>query len=90
MRYIKRFFWWLRGWHVIPSRPPFNIMSSDTCELPHITRALYIGGDGDVRVEMYSGQIITFMEANSGSVIPIRVIKVFATGTTATRIVGIP
>ena len=56
-------------------------------------RALYVGGDGDVAVEMAGGEMtdatVVFSGALAGSTIPIRCTQVNATGTTATNIVAL-
>jgi len=51
------------------------------------TRALYIGGAGNVTVEMAGDlQTVLFSGLTAGMVLPIRVLRVLATGTTATLI----
>lgn len=51
--------------------------------------ALYIGGAGDLRVTMIDGTDVTFTAVTSGSILPIRVNKVWSTSTTATGIVAL-
>jgi hypothetical protein len=54
------------------------------------TRALYIGGTGDVAVRMEGGQnSLTFSAVPSGTTLPIRVDQVLSTGTTATLILAL-
>lgn len=50
---------------------------------------LYIGGAGNVAVKTALGTSITFTAVPAGTVIPVMVSQVMATGTTATGIVGI-
>lgn len=57
-------------------------------ELDRVSRALYIGNGGDVKVEM-RGEEITFVNVADSTLLPIRVSKVFDSGTTATDIVAI-
>lgn len=52
-------------------------------------RALYVGGAGDVAVTGQDGNNVTFESVPAGSIIPICCTKVLATGTTATKIVGL-
>lgn len=60
---------------------------SDLARLP--TRSLYIGVTGDVKVDMMNGDLgITFKAVPVG-VIPVRVTRVYATGTTATNILAL-
>ena len=66
------------------------ITPSDTVDLPWITRAIYVGGAGDVKVDMGdSGTAIPFTAVPVGTVLPIRVKRVYATGTTATNLVAL-
>ena len=52
-------------------------------------RALYIGVTGAVSVVGFDGNTVVFANVPGGTVLPIAVIKVRATGTTATSIVGL-
>lgn len=47
---------------------------------------LYIGGAGNVKVTTIGGDIVTFTAVIVGSVLPVQVIKLHGTGTTATLI----
>jgi hypothetical protein len=53
------------------------------------TRGIYVAVTGDVKVDMSDGATVTFTGLSSGSVHPIAARKVYATGTTATGIVGL-
>ena len=53
------------------------------------TKGLYVGVSGDVAVTMENGQDVTFVGLAAGIIHPISVIKVKATGTTATSIVAV-
>lgn len=64
------------------------ITPSDSVPLARVTRALYVGSGGDVRVRMVSGQIVTFRGVQGGMFYPVRVEQVMATGTTATDLMG--
>lgn len=65
------------------------ITTSDSVELTAVTRAIYVGGAGNIAVVMFGGQSVTFTAAVAGTILPIRVKKVLATGTTATAMVGL-
>jgi hypothetical protein len=58
-------------------------------DLGHVTRALYVGGGGDVAVRLQDGTELTFANVPTGTLIPIRVTRVLATGTSATQIIGL-
>lgn len=70
----------------------FPITPSDESEVRVVTRAIYVGGTGDISVmsDGAGGDVIGVLTAaQAGTVIPGRVRKVFATGTTATNLVGL-
>lgn len=48
---------------------------------------LYVGGAGNVSLVTEGGDTVTFTAPPVGSVIPVRFVKVNATGTTATLLV---
>jgi len=72
-----------------PAINAFAITPADGAELSEITRAIYIGGAGNVRAILRSGAEVTFAGLPAGTVLPIRVRSVQATGTTATALVGL-
>jgi len=54
------------------------------------TRSLFVGGTGDVTVDMATeGTNVTFTAVPAGSILPIQVTRVYSTGTTATFIVAL-
>lgn len=71
------------------ARRAWAITKNDDNELAYVTKGLYIGGAGDVAVQMYDGTSVTFVGVVAGSVLPIMVKKVLSTGTDATNIVGL-
>ena len=50
---------------------------------------LWVGGAGNVAVVLASGVSVTFTSVPAGTLLPIYVTKVKATGTTATNIVAL-
>ena len=52
-------------------------------------RSLYVGTAGDVAVETEGGTAITFHNVPGGAVLPVRVVKVMSTNTTASDIIGL-
>lgn len=66
----------------------FDIVPSNTEDLQEDTIAIYIGGEGDLTVELISGEVITMSNIATGAWHPIAVRKVFETGTTCDDIVG--
>lgn len=73
-----------------PGDDGFDITPSDTEDLAVPTRGLYVGAVGDVKVDMLSGTTLTFVALAAGIIHPFRVRRVYATGTDATDIIGIP
>lgn len=53
------------------------------------TRGLFIGGAGNLKVTMEDGSTPTFTGVVAGSVLRLKVVRVWATGTTATNILGL-
>lgn len=62
------------------------VTPSDTTAL-YATRALYVGSAGSVAVTDLNGNV-TYANVMAGSILPIQVTKVLATGTTASNIVA--
>lgn len=67
-----------------------SITANNSTVLDPPARAIYVGGTGDLAVRM-AGDATTpiFVAVPAGTVLPISVDKVLATGTTATGIVGL-
>lgn len=78
------------GW-TSPARKAFSITPHDTNLLSNLTRGIYVGGSGDIVLVMADDgdTSVTFFGAVAGTLLPIRVARVLATGTTATNLVGV-
>ena len=50
---------------------------------------IYVGGAGNVKVTTAQGTAVTFTGVNAGTVIPVQVIRVWSTGTTATSMTAV-
>jgi hypothetical protein len=72
-----------------PARDGFAITPSDSDDLPEVTRALYVGAEGTVAVALASGASVTLEGVSAGTLLPLRVSRVLATGTTASAIIGL-
>lgn len=67
----------------------FAITADDANDLAYATTAIYVGVEGDVKVDMAGeGTGIVLKGLAAGMWHPIAVTKVYATGTTATDILG--
>jgi len=72
-----------------PAQRGFAITPSDVADLAAETRGLWVGASGDLVLVLASGDQVTLAGAVGGSVLPLRVARVKATGTTATQLVGL-
>lgn len=50
---------------------------------------IYVGGGGAVKVTTAQGSDVTFSGVAAGTVIPVQVLRVWSTGTTATNMVAV-
>ena len=64
------------------------ITPSDTVNLTQPC-VIYAGSGGAIKVTTAQGTAITFSSIQPGAILPLQVIRVWSTGTTATNIVGI-
>lgn len=53
------------------------------------TLALYVGGAGNLEVELSSGSTVTLNSVVAGTVYPLSAVNVIAAGTTATGLVAL-
>ena len=66
------------------------VTPSDTTNLASgFTRAIYVGGTGDLAVVMIDGTTVTFKAVPAGTLLPVAVTRVNSTGTSATNIVAL-
>ena len=65
------------------------ITPSDSTDLANVSRALYVGGAGNIVVTPYGGGSNVTLAVVAGAVLPIRVSRVLSTGTTATGLVNL-
>ena len=73
------------------------VVTSDTANIPNISDptipnngcVIFVGVGGDLRVSTTGGDDVVFKNVPTGSFVPVQVVKVFATNTTATDIVAL-
>ena len=71
------------------------VTPSDTENIPSINGGinngsiLYVGEAGDIKVLTTGGDEVTFVGVNPGTFMPVQVLRVFSTGTTADSIVAL-
>ena len=74
----------------LPAQSAVAITPSDASNLARESRGIWVGGAGDLKVDMVgTGTGVTFVGIPAGSLLPLRVSKIYATGTTATDIVEV-
>lgn len=66
-----------------PATRHYAITPSDSADLPVRPRAIYCKASGDIVIRDDDGTQITYTLA-AGDVLPIRAVRILATGTTAT------
>lgn len=54
-----------------------------------VTKGLYVGGSGDIKVDMADGSTAIFTGISAGMIHPLSVKRVHSTGTTATFILAV-
>lgn len=74
---------------ISPARSASVVAPNDDDDLPHISRALYVGQGGALAVEMADGDTVIFEAVPTGALLPIRAAKVRASGTTAASILSL-
>lgn len=65
------------------------VTPADGTDFTNVSRAIYVGGAGDLSVVTLGGDTVTFSAVAAGSLLPIRVRRVRSTGTTATLILNL-
>lgn len=72
-----------------PAENAAPVTPADAGALAQTSRALYVGQGGDLAVEMLGGGSIVLGNVPAGALLPLRVTRVRATGTTAARIIAL-
>lgn len=75
--------------HVNTATGGAAITANDSTDLPEVYSGLYIGGAGNLKVDLLDGSTVTFTGLLVGTIYPFTVKRVYATGTTATNIIGL-
>lgn len=71
-----------------PAEHAAVVTPSDSVDLTDVTRALIIGTSGDLKVTMQGGETLVMPSVPAG-VLPVRVTRVWSTGTVASHITAI-
>lgn len=63
---------------------------NDTADLSKVPRAVYVGADGNIKMQLKrSAAPRTWTGVKAGTVLAVRPVRVWSTGTTATGLIGI-
>lgn len=68
------------------------VTPSDSADLSTMARSLYVGTTGDLKLKLVDGSIVSFVAIPAGTVLPIAVLRVYATGqpgSIATNVVAL-
>jgi len=74
-----------------PAERAFSITPNDSTDLTVPTRGICLAAAGDLKVTTLGGDTVTFSDGSlaAGVIHPLRVRRVWSTGTTATGIFGV-
>lgn len=72
-----------------PATGLIAVTPHDSTNISTVARALWVGGVGNVAVEMEDGTTATLTAVPAGTLLPIRAKRVNSTNTTATLIVAL-
>ena len=73
--------------HVNAATGAAAITPNDSSEVDF--NGIYVGGAGNLTVTLLDGSVVTLTAVIVGTIYPLRVTKVLATGTTATNLIGL-
>ena len=72
-----------------PASHAFDVTPADDEDLAYTTRGIYVGTSGDLKVDLAGSGTVTFVDIAAGLIHPLRVTRVYDTGTDADDIVGV-
>jgi len=77
-----------QNWPSQPATDAVAVTPDDNNDLANVAVALYVGTTGDVKINTFYGNTVTFKTVPVG-IMPVRVSRVWSTGTTASNIVAL-
>jgi hypothetical protein len=72
-----------------PATYAVAVSPDDNNDIAYVSRAIYVGGAGNLEVVMLEGQTVVFSGIAAGTLLPIRVTRVKSGNTTATLILAL-
>ena len=65
------------------------VSPSDSADLGYVTRAVYVGTTGNMKVTMQDSGTVLFTGIPAGTTLPIRASRIWSTTTTASTIIAL-
>jgi hypothetical protein len=72
-----------------PALNAFAVTPSDSVDLAHVARGVYVAVEGTLTVTTYNGDTVTFTALAAGILHNITATRIWSTGTAATGIVAV-
>ena len=72
-----------------PGQNAASVTPNDSTDLSYCSRGVYVGAQGNLKVTLVGGDTVTFVGLAAGIVHPIRAMRIWSTGTTATGIIAV-
>ena len=72
-----------------PATNAVLISPNDSTDLVAVTRAVYVGTTGNMKVTMQDSGTVLFTGIPAGTTLPIRVSRIWSTTTTASTIIAL-
>jgi hypothetical protein len=73
-----------------PARSVQSVILSDEQDLPTLPKALFVGTGGDIALRgVDDSQTTVLKNVAAGSILPVRALRIYVTGTTAGDIVAL-
>lgn len=65
------------------------VTPSDSADLASVTKGVWVGGVGNLKVTMFGGEDVVITAVPAGTYLPIAVKRIWSTSTTASNIVAL-
>lgn len=72
-----------------PASNAVLVTPSDSTDLTYVSRAVYVGTTGNMKVTMQDSGTVLFTGIPAGTTLPIRVSRIWSTTTTASTIIAL-
>lgn len=73
----------------MPAVAAIAVTPHASTNIDSVTRALYVGAGGDIAAVMTDDSVVSFVAVPTGTILPVRVKRVNAIGTSASSIVAL-